>query len=286
MTVTRGGGTVTRRLGKVVADETSSGHERWLVMSNQRMVSGSLLGLGVALGLVVMAPAADEPTRSVFITAGTLEVAQGDEKALRARANDAYNTRKDAEKRLKQELGKKRETWPPERDEELYALEEAQAVAMAAWQYRKLDPKAVADGVKDLNRAAEGKGMQAGKKNHLTLATSAADADLVVEVRARRSESNGGGFTATDCWVLFSIGRGSKTEAARFAKIPATYRPKTSFGLKAFKIAGPTSERPVFMFEGYNGGGSSFGCHGAAANGASSAVDKFIEDNSTNLGAK
>jgi hypothetical protein len=242
--------------------------------------------MGVVMGAAAMAAAAEAPTRSVFITAGTLEVAKGEEKELRSKANEAYKTRKEAEKKLKEQFGKKREAWPPEKDEELYNLEEAQAVAMAAWQYRKIDPKAVADGVKDLSRAAEGKGMQAGKKNHIVLASSAADADVVVEVLARRSESNGGAFTATDCWVLFSIGRGQKTGAASFAKIPAGYRPKTSWGLNAYRIAGPSAERPVFMFEGYNGGGSSFGCHGAAANGASSAIDRFIEDNHANIVGK
>ena len=40
------------------------------------------------------------------------------------------------------------------------------------------------------------------------------------------------------------------------------------------------------MFEGYNGTGTSFGCHGAAANAASKVIDKFIEDNQAQLGAK
>lgn len=255
-------------------------------MASSWIVRPRVLGLGAVLGLSVMLPAADTPTRSVFITAGTLQMAQGTEKELSAKASEAYKARKDAEKKLKQEFGKKRETWPPEKDEELYNLEEAEAVATAAWQYRKIDPKAVADAIKDLGRAAEGKGMQAGKKNHITLAGSAADADLLVEVLARRSVSSGGSFTATDCWVLFSIGRGDRTAAAKFAKIPPGYRAKTSWGVKAYKIAGPTAERPTFIFEGYNGGGSPYGCHGAAANGASSAIDKFIEDNAANLVAK
>ena len=255
-------------------------------MVSSSIVRSRVLGLGALLGLSAMLPAADAPTRSVFITAGTLQMAQGTEKELSAKASEAYKARKDAEKKLKQEFGKKRETWPPEKDEELYNFEEAEAVATAAWQYRKIDPKAVADAIKDLGRAAEGKGMQAGKKNHITLASSAADADLLVEVLARRSVSSGGSFTATDCWVLFSIGRGEKTAAAKFAKIPPGYRAKTSWGVKAYKIAGPTAERPTFMFEGYNGGGSPYGCHGAAANGASSAIDKFIEDNAANLVAK
>lgn len=247
---------------------------------------GGLLGLAVAMGFAGLLGAADEPTRSIFIAAGTLQVAPGDEKELRSKANDAYKARKEAEKKLKEQFGKKREAWPPEKDDELYAMEEAEAVAMAAWQYRKVDPKAVADAIKDLNRAAEGKGMQAGKKNHISLASSAAEADLLVEVLARRSESKGGAFTATDCWVLFSVGRGEKTAAARFAKIPADYRPKTSWRVNAYKIAGPNADRRTFIFEGYNGGGSSFGCHGAAANGASSLIDKFIEDNHALLGAK
>ena len=250
------------------------------------MAARGFLGLATVAGAAAVLGAADAPTRKVFIAAGVFEAPQGDEKDLRAKANQAYKTRKDAEKKLKAEYGKKRETWPPEKDEELYNLEEAEAVAMAVWQYRKIDPKAVADGVKDLNRAAEGKGMQAGKKNHIVLVPSAAEADVLIEVLARRSESNGGAFTATDCWVLFSIGRGEKSDAARFAKIPASYRPRTSWGLKAWKIAAPTAARPTFLFEGYNGGGSSFGCHGAAANGASSLVDRFIEDNYAQLGPK
>ena len=255
-------------------------------MTSPGKMREALLALGVMAGGAAMLGAAEAPTRSVFIAAGTLQAAKGEEKELRTKANDAYKARKEAEKKLKEQFGKKRETWPPEKDEELYNLEEAEAVAMAAWQYRKVDPKAVADAIKDLSRAAEGKGMQAGKKNHIVLAGSAAEADVLVEVLARRSESKGGSFTATDCWVLFSIGRGEKTAAARFAKIPAGYRPKTSWNLKAYRIAGPTAERPAFVFEGYNGGGSPFGCHGAAANGASSAIDRFIEDNHANLVAK
>lgn len=255
-------------------------------MRNPLRMSRGLSGLGTVLGLSMMAVAADEPTRSVFIRAGVHEVAQGDEKALRTKANDAYNTRKNAEKKIKDQFGKKREAWPPEKEDELYALEEAEAVAMAAWQYRKVDPKAINDAVKDLTRAAEGKGLQAGKKNHIALAASAAEADVVVEILARRSESRGGAFTATDCWVLFSVGRGEKTDAARFSSIPAGYRPKTSWRVNAYKIAGPTAEQPRFIFEGYNGGGSSFGCHGAAANGASHLIDRFIEDNAASLGSK
>lgn len=56
--------------------------------------------------------------------------------------------------------------------------------------------------------------------------------------------------------------------------------------LWAWKISSPRPEKPVFVFEGYNGGGSEFGCHGAAANAASAVIDKFIEDNYARIAGK
>ena len=287
MTASAARRTVSRKLAGIpVVRALSPGRKGWLVMRNFSNVGARLLALGMVAGLSVVVLAADEPTRSVFITAGSFEPPPGDEKALAAKLNDADKARKDLEKQLKTQFGKKRETWPPEKEEELYALEEAQAVANVGYAYRKVDAKKIPDAVKDLTRAAEGKGMQAGKKKHITLATSAADADLLVEVLARRNETGGAALSATDCWVLISVGAGGKTDKVRFAKIPTTYRAKTGLGLVAYKIAGPTAARPAFVFEGYNANHTSFGCHGAAANAASSVVDKFIEDNHALLGPK
>jgi len=250
------------------------------------MAMGGLLGLGLAAGFATVHGAADEPTRSVFITAGTFQPPAGDEKALAAKVRDADKARKELEKQLKAQFGKKREAWPTEKEDELYALEEALAVANVAYSYRKVEAKKIPDAIKDLTRAAEGKGMQAGSKKHITMAASAAEADVLVEVLARRNETNGGALAATDCWVLISVGPGGKTDKPLFAKIPSTYRAKTGFGTYAYKISGPTAERPAFVFEGYNGSGTAFGCHGAAANAASKVVDRFIEDNHAMLGAK
>jgi hypothetical protein len=250
------------------------------------MTGRGLLGLGLAVVLGATAAAAEAPARSVFIAAGTFQPPPGDEKALAAKVKDADKARKDLEKQIKTQFGKKREAWPPEKEDELYALEEALAVANVSYAYRKVDAKKIPDAIKDLTRATEGKGMQAGDKKHITMAASAAEADVLVEVLARRNETNGGALSATDCWVLISVGPGGRTAKARFAKIPATYRAKTGFGVYAYKISGPTAERPAFVFEGYNGSGTSFGCHGAAANAASKVVDRFIEDNHALLGAK
>lgn len=247
------------------------------------------LGAGVAVCLAATLPGADGPVMSVFITAAKVEarkeVDDATKNALKKKRDEANKARKALEKQLKDQLGKKRESWPPEKDEELYRLEEAEAVASADYEYRKIDPKAIGDAVEDVTRAAQGKGLQAGKKDRITVAGSAAEADLVVEVLARRSQKQLGAVVPSDCWVLFSIGPGGKTGPARFAKIPVTYRAR-KFMLMAWKIASPTREMPVFTFEGWNGGGTPMGCHGAAANAASGLIDKFIEDNAATLSGK
>jgi hypothetical protein len=243
----------------------------------------------LALWFAGEAPASDGPSMSVFITArrgaGRPEVDDATKNALRKNRDDAAKARQALEKQIKAQFGKKREQWPPAKDEALYKLEQAAAMANADFEYRKIDPKEISDAVEDLRRAAQGKGVQAGKKDRITIATSAAAADLVLEVAGRRAKKQFGAVVPSDCWVLFSIGSGGKVDAARFRKVPPTYRPK-KFMMTAWKIASPSPEKPVFTFEAWNGGGTPVGCHGAAANSAAGLIDKFIEDNHATLKAK
>ena len=51
-----------------------------------------------------------------------------------------------------------------------------------------------------------------------------------------------------------------------------------------WRLASPRPETPYFLIESYNGGGNEFGCNGAAANAASVAIDKFIQDNGVAAG--
>ena len=104
-------------------------------------------------------------------------------------------------------------------------------------------------------------------------------------MRARRSgKTLPTQLKADRCYLLFSLGPGAKVDAAHFAKVPANYRPG-KFLYAVWRLASPKPENPVFVFESYNGGGSEFGCHGAAANAAAVAIDKFIQDNGTLLTA-
>jgi hypothetical protein len=252
----------------------------------------TLPAMAVLLGASSLA--GDPPKAlAVYVVGTSAEARDPDDatkKALKEKRQAATEARKALEKQLKDQLGKKRDAWPQEKDDELYALEEAEALARADYEYRKIDPKSVTDSVNDIRKSIEGKGV-AGRKERVILAGSAQDADLVLEVLARRAEKVlPTDFKPSYCFVFFSIGPGGRTPPNRFAKIPASYRIRKGFGWGIYKIAGPSASAPVFKFESNNqmtsGAWGEFGCHGSAANAAAAAVDKFIEDNYTTLASK
>lgn len=252
------------------------------------------IALCAGMVFAVSTSAADaQQTMDVAVVAAQVEarkdVDDATKNAFKAKRDEAKEARKAKEKQFKDQLGKKRETWPPDKDDELYALEEKEALTRAEYEYRRLDPKAIGDSVKDIVNAINGKGTS-GRKKHVALASSAADADLVLEVLARRSEKTLPTQLKPDwCYVFFSIGPGGKLDPARFAKVPKEYRIRKGFGWGIYKISGPSAESPVFRFESNNlmtsGAWGSFGCFGSAANAAAAAVDRFIEDNSAALSA-
>jgi hypothetical protein len=241
----------------------------------------------IAFGLALPAAAlagdrSAGPVLRVYVTVAPVEARRDLDGAsrndLKARRDQARDARRTLEKHLREEYGKKRESWPPEKDHSLCRLEDDEALADADYAYRKIDPKGLSDSVQDLMEAFEGRG-SAERKERVALATSAAEADLVVEITARRSEKTAPTQIKPDrCYVLFTLGAGPLLDAGRFAQVPADYRLK-KFGLFAWTVAGPRPGHPVFLFESYNGGGKEYGCHAAAANAASVAVDRFIEDN-------
>jgi hypothetical protein len=227
---------------------------------------------------------------NVYVTSSQVEerkqVDDATRNQLKGRRDAAREARKTLEKSLKDQYGKKRESWPPEKDDELYRAEEAEALANVDYEYRKIDLKGLKDSLKDLVESIEGKGL-AGRKEGITLVNSAAEAHLIVEIAGRRSEKTlPTQFKPDRCYVLFNVGAGGKVDAARFAKVPAEYRPKRGFPWPlVWKVQNPKPERPLFSFEAYNGGGNEFGCMSAAANAASSVVQQFVQDHHAVLAA-
>lgn len=222
----------------------------------------------------------------VFVTAAPVQEAEKVDDAtkqqLKAKREVARQARKDLEKKMKEQYGKKRETWPKEKDEELFRLEEAEAVAGAAFEYRKVDPKGMKDSVQNIVKSLQGKGM-VGRKDHVEVASSAGEADLLVTVLARRAEKTlPTDFKPSNCYVLFSIGPAGEMKPARFARVPASYRFRKA-SVWAWKIRSPRPKEPFFQFEARNPLVSEFGCHGSAGNAASEVIDKFVEDNYATL---
>jgi len=241
------------------------------------------LGLCVALGLAV--PALSAEPLAVAVTAAQVterkDVDDATKKELKARKEKARDARKALEKQIKDQYGKKRETWPEQKEAELETAEEAEALASAAYEYLKVKPKELKDSVKDINKEFDGM----VKRGAVTLVASEKEADVVLQVEGRRGEKTLPTYFKPDrCYVLFSLGAGGKTGAAkRFKKVPAGWRPRK---VSSYKVQAPKPERPVFVFESKNGAGAEIGCFSSAADAAVKTLEKMIEDNRVAFGAK
>ncbi len=137
------------------------------------------LAPSAALAVALPALAAGAP-KSVFVTAATVterkQVDDATKKEMKARRDAAREARKSLEKQLKDEHGKKRETWPREAEDRLAAAEEKEAVAGADFEYLKVETKALKHSVKDIEEE-----FRAGlvKEGVVVLAASSAQADVV-----------------------------------------------------------------------------------------------------------
>ena len=77
----------------------------------------------------------------------------------------------------------------------------------------------MAGSVEDVQRAVEGVGIR-GRRKHLTLVDSAADAHLIVELRERRSAFALPVLFGRHYAVLYAVKPGSKITTAQFAAMP------------------------------------------------------------------
>lgn len=238
------------------------------------------IAAAIALGVAASAAGGDDAVRTalrVYVTAAQVPRVAADDDArdaLKLKRDQARQARRVLENELKEVYRGGRKSWPAEKEAEVYRLEQVEALADADYEYRKADPRAALQAASDIVASfQERQGANGGQR--MTLTSSAAEADLVLEVAACRTGKSFPTQSRPDrCYVLFTLGAGGKMDPKQFGKVPADYRIKR-FGTRAWRIAGPTRDRPVFHFESYNGGGNEFGCQGAAASAASAAVAKL-----------
>lgn len=247
----------------------------------------TVVGLTVAaLSLAAAAPAPAQEPLKVNVTSAQVEkrkAVQGPEReALAAKADVARKERKDLEKQLKQQLGKKKEQWPEDKQDLLEVAREKEALANADYEYAtaKLDPKGLSDSGQDIRESLAGKGMS-GVKENVSIVSTPDEADLIVEVVGRRGEKTMPGQLRNDQYfVCFTIAPGPGLDAARFLEIPRDWRFK-KFGYAGWKLSSPTPESNMFKFESYGDQRWS-----AAGQVASVMISKFIEDNAAILRKK
>ena len=213
----------------------------------------------------------------VHVTAAQVEarkdVDKETRKQLEAAIDAAQAKRKDLEKELKAQYGKKREEWPQDKQDLYYDAEEAEALAEADLAYRKVDPEGLSDTVEDIKRSLAGEGA-AGAKENVIIVPNPEEAELIVEVVARRSgKTLPTQLRADRYWVSFVIKAGPKLEATRFAAVPRTYRFK-QFGRSGWRLQTPRPEAPFWRFDAY--GDQRWG---SAANTASVVIEDFVEKN-------
>ena len=234
------------------------------------------LAIGVAAALGPAAPSSAQTALRVYVGAAKVEPSQPD-KATKERMKDAAEAadkaRKETEKKLKDQFGKKREQWPAEQQDTLINAEEEAYKAAAAYHYLKLDPKAISDSTEDIKKKLAGKGMLSAQKKHVMQVASAEEADLVVEVVGRRSSKTLPTYLRADnYWVCFSIAAGGKLDAGRLAGIPRNWR-KPKWTSQAWKLHSYTAEEPYWKFEAYHSERWS-----DVADVASQLIDDFVED--------
>lgn len=234
-------------------------------------------------GLAHPSVAADTVLK-VAVTAATPEprkdVDAATKKALESRMKDATKARKDLEKQLKDQYGKKEEAWPKDKQDAFFDAQEAEALAVADYEYRRIDPEALSDTAQDLRNSLTGKGTFQTRKDNVFLVESPADAELVVEVVARRaSKSDPTIFRNDQYYISFLLKPGGKMPAERFGKVSRDYRFR-KFGYQAWRLQAPKPDAPVWRFDAF---GSQRWSNAAAT--AALMINDFIEKNYSALGA-
>jgi hypothetical protein len=218
-------------------------------MNYARMTLGAI---AVSLSTCTPLRAADTVLK-VAVTAATPEprkdVDPALKKELETKMQATSKARRDLEKQLKSEYGKKEEAWPKDKQDAYFEAQEAEALAEADYEYRRINPEALADTAQDIRNSLSGKGAFQTRKDNVILVEAPADADIVVEVVARRSAKTLPTQLRADLYYIsFLLKPGGKMAADRFAAVSREYRFRR-FGQSAWRLQAPKPDAPVWRFD-------------------------------------
>jgi hypothetical protein len=220
------------------------------------------------------------PTLDVYVTPGVVPAVDSAkkkelQKELSQKAKVAKDQKKALEKQLKAELGKDKDKWPPEKQEELRQAEDVEKMILMELESLDLKQKDLDDTAEDIKRSIQGEGMAKAKK-HIRLVEAAEGAALRVEVMGRRKEGSGGLVACATCYyyVYLKITPGVGFNAETFSQIA----PKGGFLDNVRRIHQYRADEPFWIIEAGN-----TGRWGNAANQGAGALNDFIEENMSAL---
>jgi hypothetical protein len=243
-------------------------------------MQSSIAALALVLCLAPSLTFATQPDRTmtVFVRLGEVIRHSGDpskaetEKYKGAIAA-AQGKRRDVDKALRAQHGSKRDRWPEDALRQLQEADDRVALAMSDWTFRTLDrdpkrPASPADSVDDIKESMIGKGL-ASKREHIVLAPTYEDAQLVVEVEGRYRSGTLLDPVNNEYWVRFAITRGPKLSEKQFAAVPYLYQFRGPF--PNVRLGAPGADAPGWRYD--LAGLLSFS---AAGKGVASLVEDFI----------
>ena len=213
-------------------------------------------------------------TMTVFVVSADIpsvkSVNEKDTKAILAAISVAEKERRTLEKTLKAAHGNKRESWPQHKRDAFADADEAVRLAQARWDYRLVDPTALADSARALALALRGEAMTR-RKEHVVVVPSREQAQLIVEVDGRRSVMQSSTLTPMQdderrqveaqykahprdrpddyyFWITLTIKAGPQLTPERLRAIPREYRFKRR-GYDSSPLHSPRMDSPWWQFE-------------------------------------
>ena len=249
-------------------------------------MKNTLIALSLAPVVLVGTLALAQEPIAVHVTAAAdvQKIEPGDRKAVRkdleTKWRAAHDATKAAEKEMKAQYGKKKEAWPPEKQEAFQVLEDDDAEAEAALAYLDITPKGLSDSAQDIRESLAGKGL-AGAKEYAKYVNAPELADIIVEVVGRRSsKSDPTMLRDNQYYIAFKIKAGPEFDAARLGKVPPKYT-GGGFGRRSVKLHTWSAAEPYITLEAY-----SEMRWANVGNTASAIINTFLKDNYAALTGK
>jgi hypothetical protein len=183
----------------------------------------------------------------------------------------------------RKQYGKKVETWPDDKREDLLAARDAFLEAQTDWFYSiDLKQKDIDDSVRELTEALE--------KTGTTVVDGPADADLLVEVLGRAKVTHDGwgggmGMKTSAAQIVLRVAPGGRMDTVRLARSDAAWDQRHSFWKKSDTsvVHRFTKDAPYWLLISTKPGAAFMASYKGVARQAAEAIEKFGVENADKI---